>query len=537
LQQAWWKEAVIYQIYPRSFADSNGDGVGDLRGIIGKLDYLKELGVDVVWLSPVYRTPNADNGYDIADYQAIDPAYGTLADWEEMLDGMHRRGIKLVMDLVVGHTSDEHPWFVESATARDNPKRDWYFWRPGRAGGPPSNWRSQFGGTAWEHDPKTDEYYLHYWTVKQADLNWENPAVRREIYQMMRWWLDKGIDGFRMDVINAIKKRDVAADLADPADRNNYFNNPGIHDLIQEMNREALSGYDIFTVGECPGVTPDMARLYVDADRREMSMLFHFEHMDMKRQGGFDLRRYKEIQKKWYNAIFHTGWNSQYLGNHDQPRCVSWIGSDGQYRMESAKALATMNLTLPGTPYVYQGDEIGMTNVAFERIEDYNDPQTVGRYHEAVAGGADPAETFDRLRRISRDNARTPFQWSAAANAGFTAGKPWLPVNPNYPKLNLEADMAHPGSIFRHHQAVIRLRREYPALVYGEYRPYQEDDPHLYLYERATADQRMLVALNLSGEEHELTLPAGNWQIVNANYAGDRTGRLAPWEARIYRGE
>lgn len=534
MKLAWWKEAVIYQIYPRSFKDSNGDGIGDLRGIIAKLDYLKELGVDVIWLNPIYPSPMDDGGYDIADYQGIHPEFGTMADWEELLAGLHQRGMKLVMDLVVNHTSDEHPWFIEARASKESPRRDYYIWRPpGPNGEPPNNWRSLFAFSAWDLDPATGEYYLHLFSKKMPDLNWANPAVAREIFAMMKWWLDKGIDGFRMDVINLLVKPPGLKDAADPHDTRFYWNNTGIHEILQAMNREVLSRYDVFTVGELPEVTPEIALDYVGEDRHELDMLFQFEHFEAVDKHGWDLKVFKAIQQRWYDGLWGRGWNSQFLNNHDSRRAVSRYGNDRAYRVESAMLLGTLTHTLPGTPYIYQGEEIGMTDVAFPSIEQYRDFATLSRYREAIQNGEDPAEVLPRLQKSSRDNARTPFQWDGSAYAGFSTAEPWLPVNPNYREINLAADLASDRSIFRYYQALIRLRKATPALVYGEYRCWDPDDPQLYLYERRLGAERILVALNLSDEERRVALPDG--ERLLGNYDGGEPGLLRPWEARVLR--
>ena len=459
----WWKESVVYQIYPRSFYDSNGDGIGDLRGIIAKLDYLKELGVDVVWLSPVYQSPNDDNGYDISDYQAIMDEFGTMADWEEMLAGMHARGIRLIMDLVVNHTSDEHAWFVESRSSVDSPRRDYYIWRPGRPdGGAPNNWGSFFSGSAWQRDEATGEYYLHLFSTKQPDLNWENPAVRADIYAMMDWWLQKGIDGFRMDVINMISKVPGLPDVPAPAGESGpqfggqyFINGPRLLEFLGEMKREVLDRYDIFTVGETPLVTTEHGIQLTHAEHGPLNMLFQFEHMEVDSEIGagkwtrrrFDLRDLKQVITRWQKDLEGQGWNSLYLANHDQPRTVSRFGDDGRYRVESAKLLATFLHMLQGTPYIYQGEEIGMTNVSFASIEDYRDLETLNMYREAVGRGADPQEVLGFIHARGRDNARTPMQWDASPSAGFSSGRPWLAVNPNYPAINVAADRAAADSI------------------------------------------------------------------------------------------
>jgi oligo-1,6-glucosidase len=443
-RKAWWKEAVVYQIYPRSFMDSNGDGIGDLQGILSKLDYLKELGIDVIWLSPVYQSPNDDNGYDISDYRAIQKEFGTMEDFDRLLQEAHARGIKIMLDLVVNHTSDEHPWFVESRSSKDNDKRDFYFWRPGKDGKEPNNWLSCFSGSAWEYDATTDEYYLHIFSKKQPDLNWDNPRVRKEVYDMMKWWLDKGIDGFRMDVINFISKVDGLPSVEGDGYQwgGAYFmNGPRIHEYLQEMNREVLSHYDLITVGETPGVTPEQAILYTAEDRKELQMVFQFEHMELDSGPNvkWDLKPWrlhdlKVTMSKWQTALDGKGWNSLYLNNHDQPRMVSRFGDDGKYRVESAKMLATFLHMMQGTPYIYQGEEIGMTNVRFSSIDEYRDIETLNMYREYRERGVPVESIMESIYAKGRDNARTPMQWNDSENAGFTTGKPWIAVNPNYHK-------------------------------------------------------------------------------------------------------
>ena len=478
----WWKESVVYQIYPRSFSDSNGDGIGDLRGIIQKLDYLQDLGVDVVWLSPVYKSPNDDNGYDISDYRDIMDEFGTLADWEELAAGLHERGIKLIMDLVVNHTSDEHPWFEESRKSRDNPYRDYYIWRPGRDGREPNNWTSFFGGSAWKYDELTGEYYLHLFSAKQPDLNWENPEVRREIYAMMRWWLDKGVDGFRMDVINVISKAPGLPD-APVVDAGRYqfagqhsIHGPRLLEFLREMKQEVLSQYDMLTVGETYGTTTTAGQSSSRTRGRDRSTWCSSSSTWSStrirrtrwacRGGRWDLLELKRVMTRWQRDLEGRGWNSQYLSNHDQPRPVSRFGDDGRYRVESAKMLATFLHLLQGTPYIYQGEEIGMTNVAFDSIDDYRDIATRNVYRELVEErGMDRDEVMARMHRKSRDNARTPMQWDDSANAGFTTGEPWIKVNPNYPAINVAQALADPDSVFHYYRRLIRLRKEEPVVV------------------------------------------------------------------------
>ncbi|ASS91133.1 glycoside hydrolase family 13 protein [Aeribacillus pallidus] len=558
MERAWWKEAVVYQIYPRSFYDSNGDGIGDIRGIIAKLDYLKELGVDVVWLSPVYKSPNDDNGYDISDYRDIMDEFGTMEDWEEMLEEMHKRGIKLVMDLVVNHTSDEHPWFIESRKSKDNPYRDYYIWRPGKNGKEPNNWESCFGGSAWEYDETTGEYYLHLFSKKQPDLNWENPKVRREVYDMMKFWLDKGVDGFRMDVINMISKTPGLPD-GEPQEGKKYvsgskyfMNGPRVHEFLQEMNREVLSKYDIMTVGETPGVTPKEGILYTDPSRHELNMVFQFEHvgLDSGPGGKWDIRPWsladlKKTMTKWQKELEGKGWNSLYLNNHDQPRAVSRFGDDGKYRVESAKMLATFLHMMQGTPYIYQGEEIGMTNVRFPSIEYYRDIETLNMYKERVEEyGEDPQKVMEKIYYKGRDNARTPMQWDDSENAGFTTGTPWIPVNPNYKEINVKEALADPNSVFHYYKKLIQLRKQHDIIVYGTYDLILEDDPYIYAYTRTLGNEKLIVITNFSEKTPVFRLPDDitykTKELLISNYDVDETEelkeiRLRPWEARVYK--
>ena len=550
MKRAWWKEAVVYQIYPRSFYDSDGDGVGELRGIISKLDYLAYLGIDVVWLCPVYQSPNDDNGYDISDYYQIMKEFGTMSDFDDLLDGLHKRGIKLIMDLVVNHTSDEHPWFIESRSSRDNPKRDFYIWRQGKNGREPNNWRSYFTKSAWEFDEKTGEYYLHLFSKKQPDLNWRNPEVRAEIYKMMTWWLEKGIDGFRMDVINLLVKAEGFPDAPPLAENEDeyvfaeylYANQPGIHEIIKEMNQKVLSRYDIMTVGETLAVTPEIGALYVKEDRGKLNMIFHFEAVGLGGEN-WDLLKFKNVWQKWYKALKEKSWNSIYLGNHDQPRQVTRFGNDGEYCMESAKLLAVLILTLPGTPFIYQGDEIGMTNVSFPSIEDYRDIETINRFRERVEKGQDPAEALRQIQPRSRDNARTPMQWNTTKNAGFTTGEPWIKVNPNFMQINVENEQKNPDSILNFYRKLICLRKKNPVFVYGDFTVIDENNPTIFAYTRSFEKDTLFVLLNFSSQEQMFQLPDeirnDRWQLLMANYKhnGEHEGfriRLLPWEARIY---
>jgi len=557
----WWRSAVVYQIYPRSFADSNGDGIGDLTGITSKVDYLAELGVDVVWLSPIYPSPQDDNGYDISNYQEIDPVFGTLADFDELLAALHDRGIKLVMDLVVNHTSDEHPWFIESRSSTDNPKRNWYWWRgpregmrAGDLGAEPTNWQSFFSGSAWEFDEESREYYLHIFSRRQPDLNWENSEVRQAVYAMMRWWLDRGIDGFRMDVINMISKDPALPDGLVRSglwgDGTPFFvGGPRLHEYLQEMHREVFADRDgqFLTVGEMPFVTVEQARLFTDPARAELDMVFQFEHVWLDRGASkwdvqpLRLRDLKATLGRWQAGLAEVGWNSLYWNNHDQPRSVSRFGDDHNYRVLSAKLLATVLHLHRGTPYVYQGDEIGMTNAPFASIDDFDDIESRNHYTAAVAAGEDPDTVLGAMRHMSRDNARTPMQWDDSPNAGFTTGTPWLPVNPNYRQINVAEAVDDPNSIFHYFRRVIALRHTDPVVAYGDFTMLIPDDELVYAYTRALDGVSLLVVANFS----DTTVPAdvperGAWaasQLVLANYPVDAGAdlELRPWECRVYR--
>jgi oligo-1,6-glucosidase len=564
MRQQWWKESVVYQIWPRSFADGDGDGIGDLAGITSRLDYLAALGVDVLWLSPIYPSPQDDAGYDISDYQDIDPTFGSLDQFDALLAAVHERGMKLVMDLVVNHTSDEHPWFVESRSSKDNPKRDWYWWRPARegmnAGDPgaePNNWGSIFSGSAWELDDDTDEYYLHLFSRKQPDLNWENPEVRQAVYSMMRWWLNRGIDGFRMDVINFISK-DTALPDGHVRDGGLYgdgmphfVDGPRIHEFLQEMNREVFAGREsLVTVGEMPGVTVEEAKLYTDPDRREVDMVFQFEHVQVDHgETRWDvhplrLRDLKAVLGRWQAGLAEVGWNSLYWNNHDQPRVVSRFGDDGEHRVRSAKMLGTVLHLHRGTPYVYQGEELGMTNAPFDSIGDFRDIQSLNHYAEAVGLGADPEAVLDALRLSGRDNARTPMQWDGTENAGFTTGKPWIAVNPNHKEINAQAALADDDSVFHHYRRLIDLRRTEPAVAHGDFRMLLAEHDEVYAFTRRHGDTELLVLANFSGEPSTIEVPdAGRWQegeLVLANYPADTPENfqrltLRPFEACVYR--
>lgn len=541
MQKQWWKESVIYQIYPRSFKDSNGDGIGDLRGIIEKLDYLKELGVDIIWLSPIYESPNDDNGYDISDYYNIMKDFGTMADFDEMLAGIHARGMRLLMDLVVNHTSDEHHWYQEARKSPDSPYRDYYFFRPE----PPNNWQSLFGGPAWDYDEVAGAYYLHLFTKKQPDLNWENPKVRQEVYQLMRFWLDKGVDGFRMDVIPMISKFLDFPD-GDFSDFNKvietlYTNGPRVHEYLKEMHEEVLQHYDVMTVGEGVGIAPEQANLYVGAQRKELNMIFHFGHMFIDHGPGgkfdvvdFPLTTFKAVFDRWDGAIGTEGWVNIYLDNHDFPRMVSRFGNDQEYHQESAKLLAMLILTLRGTPCIYQGSELGMTNVAFPSLEDYRDVETINAYKDYQETGKDLEELLKIVHIQGRDNVRTPFQWDASANGGFTDGEPWIKSNPNYPHINAAAEMAKPDGIWHFYQQLLVWRKARPTFTYGNYQPLVPESEALFAYIREDDAEAYYVVLNFTDDlQTDIAMPTGNWKLVRSNYDGS-SEKLRAWEGRIY---
>ena len=553
MEKKWWKESVVYQVYPRSFCDSNGDGIGDLNGITSKLDYLKELGIDVIWLSPVYQSPNDDGGYDISDYQAIMDEFGTMEDFDRLLAAAHERGIKIVMDLVVNHSSDEHKWFIESRKSVDNPYRDYYIWRPAKEDGSlPNNWGSCFSGPAWEYDKTTDMYYLHLFSKKQPDLNWENPVVRQEVYDMMNWWLEKGVDGFRMDVISLISKApglpDYEPESTGYAAYNAGANGPRVHEFLQEMREKALNNADTMTVGECAGVTLEEAKKYARSDGKELNMVFQFEHMeaDFDEKTGkwttkkLDLRVLKEILTRWQKGLQDIAWNSLYWENHDQPRSVSRFGNDSdQYREISAKMLATCVHMMQGTPYVYQGEELGMTNCPFNKLENLRDLESINAYYELTEQGKISEE--DMLAAINykgRDNARTPMQWDDSAYAGFSTAEPWIMVNPNYTKINAKDQVSREDSVFKYYQKLIRLRHNSDLIVYGTYDLILDDDKDIYAYTRTLGDEKLIVYCNFSENTREAELPEEftNGKIFISNYddaAVNEKITLRPYEAIV----
>ena len=551
MEKKWWKECVVYQIYPRSFKDSNGDGIGDLKGIIEKLDYLNYLGIDVIWLSPVYKSPNDDNGYDISDYQNIMDEFGTMKDFDELLRECHKRNIKIMMDLVVNHTSDEHSWFMESKKSKNNEYRDYYVWKEGINGQPPNNWGSVFSGPAWQYDEETQMYYLHLFSKKQPDLNWENPKLRNEIYSMMKWWLDKGVDGFRMDVINFISK-----DQNFPNGENGDFgpyamNGPRIHEFLKEMKQMVLKEKDLITVGEMPGVTVEQGNLYTGKDGDELNMVFQFEHMDIGNgefgkwhKNSFKLTELKRIMTKWQKGLENNGWNSLYWNNHDQPRVVSRFGDDKKYWNKSAKMLATCLHMMQGTPYIYQGEEIGMTNVAFEKLSDYKDIEILNAYEDLVVKkGRSHEEMMQGIYDRGRDNARTPMQWNDSENGGFTLGTPWIKVNPNYKSINVEEEINNEDSILNYYKKLIKIRKDNEIVVYGKYDLLLEESEEIYSYMRTLNNERLLVICSFSKEETTFNLPSeveynskklliGNYDVCIDEQLENI--KLRPYECRVY---
>lgn len=545
----WWKEAVVYQIYTKSFLDTNGDGIGDLQGIIRKLDYIKELGVDVIWLNPIYKSPDVDNGYDISDYQSIDERYGTMEDFKQLLNEVHKRDMKLIMDMVLNHTSDEHQWFVNSRSSKDSPYRDYYIWREGKDGKEPNNWGNYFyegKGSAWEYDEATKEYYLHNYSKKMPDLNWDNEALKEDMCRMMRWWLDLGVDGFRMDAINRLVKPKGLPDSPNPptppvgvhgyvVDRTMCANQPGIHELLHELNQRVFGKYDIMVVGETGNVDAAIAIDYVKEEHEEINMVFHFEIA--KNPVLVTPLEYKDVQRRWYHVVEQHGWITQYLSNHDTPRQVSRFGNDAEYRYESATMLATLLHTHPGTVYIYQGEELGMTNVDFPSIEYYNEKYTVGKYETMVESGKDPKEALDSLKMMSRDNARTPMQWNSGREAGFTEGQPWMHLNPRYIEINAEHEENSKKSVLNYYKTLTSMRKQYPVMVYGTYEQLWQDDPEVIVYTRSYEGEKWLVAVNYSEKERTVGLSelVKEGELLLSNYENRETDQLSPYEARIYR--
>ena len=541
MEKKWWHRSVVYQIYPRSFKDTNGNGVGDLRGVIEKLDYLKELGIDVIWLSPVYKSPMDDNGYDISDYQDIAPEFGTMADMDELIEQANHRGIRILMDLVVNHTSDEHPWFLEAKKSKDNPYRDYYIWRdPGEDGGVPNELNSTFSGTAWQYDETTGQYYLHLFSKRQPDLNWENPKLREEVYQMMNFWLKKGIGGFRMDVIDLIGKE---------IDQLITGNGPQLHPYLQEMNQASFGNYDVLTVGETWGATPEIAKLYSNPSRHELSMVFQFEHVsiDWHPQEGkwrpttFDFIKFKEILSKWQTSLKGEGWNSLFWNNHDLPRIVSRWGNDQEYRVQTAKMFASLLHLMQGTPYIYQGEEIGMTNVQFDSLEEYNDIEIHQFYRDNLQKGYTHEQMMEAIWKNGRDNARTPMQWDESEHAGFTSGTPWLKVNPNYKTINVEKALEDKQSIFYHYKKLIELRKNSnysDTIIYGDYKLLLPEDHQVFTYTREDEQYKLLVVANFSEEEITRTFEDEVKEVILSNYNDSSLElsnlKLRPYETIIF---
>lgn len=552
MKKIWWKEAVAYQVYPRSFYDSNNDGVGDLRGIIEKLDYIKELGIDIIWVSPFYKSPNDDNGYDISDYQDIMEEFGNMKDFDELLEAVHKKGMKLIIDLVINHTSDEHPWFIESKSSKDNPKRDWYIWRDGKEDKEPNNWESIFGGSAWVKDEKTNQYYLHLFTKKQPDLNWKNKDMRSAIYEMMNWWLDKGIDGFRVDAISHINKEEGLLDMPNPnnlkyvSSFDKHMNVEGIHEYLKDIKDNTYGKYDVMTVGEANGVTPEDAHLWVSEEEGKFNMVFQFEHLDLWNNNmdkSLDLVKFKKVLSKWQNNLHNIGWNALFIENHDIPRIVSMLGNDEKYWYESSTCLGLMYFMQEGTPFIYQGQEIGMTNVEFENIEDYDDVKTKNNYYLGLESGESHENLIKRAWRLSRDNSRTPMQWDDSNFGGFSKSKSWININPNYKTINVKNQIHDEYSILNFYKTMIKIRKSNEALIYGEYKLILEDDKNIYAYKRVLGSDEFIIITNMSNEKvmynyKDIKLNYENLVIANLkvkNHETTNSIELKPWECRMYK--
>ncbi|WML57623.1 alpha-glucosidase [Neobacillus sp. PS2-9] len=553
MNKLWWKEAVAYQIYPRSFMDSNGDGIGDIKGIISKLDYLKELGIDVIWVSPMYQSPNDDNGYDISDYQEIMEEFGTMADFNLLLEETHRRGMKLILDLVINHTSDEHPWFIESRASEENPKRDWYIWRDGKGGKEPNNWESIFGGSAWKYDEQTDQYFMHIFSKKQPDLNWENEEVRKALYEMVNWWLDKGIDGFRVDAISHIKKEEGLEDMPNPEGLqyvscfDKMMNVDGIHTFLEELKEETFAKYDIMTVGEANGVTVDDVEdveRWVGEKTGKFNMVFQFEHLalwDAEAKKQLDIVELKDVLSRWQKGLENKGWNALFIENHDKPRVVSTWGNDKEYWRESATAFGAMYFLMQGTPFIYQGQEIGMTNVQFDSIEDYDDVSAKNMYRIKRAEGVPHEEIMEIIWASGRDNSRTPMQWSTAENAGFSTGNPWLKVNPNFKDINVVSQQNDEHSVLNFYKKMIDLKKANEVFTYGTYELLLKDDPQIFAYTRTLNEEKIIVITNLSTQPAEMqgvsldyhNLLLNNYEV--SPHEPHQKFTLKPYEARVYR--
>lgn len=552
MNKKWWKELVAYQIYPKSFMDSNDDGIGDIQGIISKLDYLKDLGIDLIWLCPMYKSPNHDNGYDISDYKDILEEFGTMSDFDNLLNEVHSRGMKLIIDLVINHTSQEHSWFIESKSSKDNPKRDWYIWKDGKDGQEPNNWESIFKGSAWEYCEDSKQYYLHLFAKEQPDLNWENKEVRDELYKMINWWLDKGIDGFRVDAISHIKKDEEFRDGQNTEDSKyvlaleRYMNVNGIIDHLKELKEETFSKYDIVTVGEANGVSANEADHWVSEDKGTFNMIFQFEHLHLwnhEGDGKFNVKAYKDVLTNWQKSLEGKGWNALFVENHDIPRVVSTWGNDDEYLTESSKAFATVYFLQKGTPFIYQGQELGMTNVKFESIDDYDDVSTINTYKEKVLNGVSKEKALSDAWATSRDNSRTPMQWNSSENAGFTEGTPWLKLNDNYKKINVESEEKDENSVLNFYKKLIKLRKSNDTLIYGIYDLILEDDERIYAYTRTLDNEKFLIIGNLtdenvgySYEEEKLNskdLVLNNYKVENHDDLVEFT--LKPYECRVYK--
>ncbi|MBN3553706.1 alpha-glucosidase [Fictibacillus nanhaiensis] len=551
MEKVWWKEAVGYQIYPRSFQDSNGDGIGDLKGIIQRLDYIKDLGIDVIWICPMYKSPNDDNGYDISDYQDIMDDFGTMEDFDLLMEEVHKRDMKLIIDLVLNHTSDEHQWFIESRSSKENPKRDWYIWRDGKDGKEPNNWESIFSGSAWQYDEKTDQYYLHVFSTKQPDVNWENPEVREALYDTVNWWLDKGIDGFRIDAISHIKKRDGFPDMPNPKNEkyvssfDMHMNQKGIHTFLQEFKDRTYANYDVMTVGEANGVKIDEADLWVGKENGKMDMIFQFEHLglwDAETNPEVDIVELKKVLTRWQKGLEKEGWNALFIENHDKPRVVSTWGNDGEFWYESATSFGAMYFLMQGTPFIYQGQEIGMTNVQFDSIEDYDDVADKNRYRIKREEGVSHEDIMSVIWASSRDNSRTPMQWNSDENAGFTTGTPWMKVNPNFTEINVEKQEQDEHSILSFYKKMIALKKKNEVFTYGVYDLILEEDEQIYAYTRTLGEEKIVVITNLSKTEAKfetkLKLNAKDLLLANKEVAAhdDVTSvTLQSYEARVYR--
>ncbi|WP_233881281.1 glycoside hydrolase family 13 protein [Virgibacillus halodenitrificans] len=557
MKKTWWKEVVAYQIYPRSFMDSDGDGIGDIQGIISKLDYIKNLGIDVIWISPIYQSPNDDNGYDISDYQAISTEFGSMEDFDILLKEVHDRDMKIIMDLVINHTSDEHPWFIESRSSKDNAYRDYYIWHEGKDGAVPNNWESIFGGSVWEYDDETNEYYMHVFSKKQPDLNWENPEVRSDLYDMVNWWLDKGIDGFRIDAISHIKKTSGFPDLPNPENKTyvpsyeGHMNRPGIQTYLEELKEKTFANYNIMTVGEANGVSIEQANEWVGEKEGKFNMIFQFEHLDLwgtSSTGGLDIEALKHTLSKWQTGLDGIGWNALFLENHDQPRSVSTWAQDTKKRNEAAKSFATMYFLMQGTPFIYQGQEIGMTNVKFDSIEDYRDVAIKNLYKNEREAGKSHEEVMKIIWRNGRDNSRTPMQWDSTKNAGFTTGNPWIKVNENYKEINVEAELQDYSSILNYYKSLILLRKNNDVLVYGSYELMNPEHKEIFAYKRYLDEDTFIVMTNLFDKEAEIDLPydlVGKQAIVQLRNYPDESSEekceisqqmtFQPFEARVYK--